>query len=466
MDSRRWRLGLCVLAGVWLHGLASSHAQGRASAWPALEQEFAASTDYEGARDRAVIVAVERYQNLSKVEGAVANGRAWRRFLTSALNIPHRHIIELFDSEAQDYKIRDVVSESAKKVKPGGRLWFVFIGHGAPSRHDAEGSREKDGLLVGFDAGDDAEGLEKRSVRRSDLMLTLGSRSAENVSGVAILDACFSGKSSAGDLVEGLMPMVVVSKYAPRSVVVMTAARGNEFAGPLPGTKRPAFSYLVLGGLRGWADANRDGRVTAREVVDYAEETLNNELRGSRLQHPTLEGASEDTVLTHGKEPAPEAAPAELPDQQLMASTDLQRSYRWPGESTPRAQPARETRDEAPSSGSGRKFLAGTAVVLTLGGAATALVGGVMWGMSYESTAKLDAMCPARTQCPASLEEEYLSARDKARVGNYLVPIGAGVAVLGLTLWWIKAATGSPSLSTLSLDAGPGMAVLRYGRPL
>jgi hypothetical protein len=438
----------------------TSHAQRAAIEWPALERKFARSTGYEGAKDQAVIVAIEDYQRLSDIEGAVANGRAWRRYLTSALNVPTENITELYDSDAQDYKIRDALRGSVNAVRRGGRIWFVFIGHGAPSRHDAEDGG-KDGLLVGHDASDDAEGLERRSVRRSEVMSELGKRSADEVTAVAILDSCFSGRSSRGELVEGLMPMVVVSKHAPRSVVVITAARGNEFAGPLPGAKRPAFSYLVLGGLRGWADANRDRKITAREVVDYAGETLRRELRGGRSQRPTLEAASGDTELSYGSEPAPARR-----EEDVERSPNIARPYQWPRSSAPRAEPVRELRDEAPSSGVGSKLATGAALVLTVGGAATALVGGVLWGMSYEAIEKLDRLCPGRVQCPASLESDYQSARDKARVGNYLVPIGAGVAVLGLTLWWITAATRSPSLSTISLDAGPGMAALRYGAPL
>jgi hypothetical protein len=48
---------------------------------------------------------------------------------------------------------------------------------------------------------------------------------------------------------------------------VLSAGKGDQFAGPLPGLGRPAFSWLVLGALRGWGDADRDGTVTAREAV-------------------------------------------------------------------------------------------------------------------------------------------------------------------------------------------------------
>ena len=117
----------------------------------------------------------------------------------------------------------------------------------------------------------DADSISARSLKRDELLLLL-SKGAQAKT-VVLLDSCFSGKSSDGrELASGLQPLVAV--YAqpqardPR-LVMMTAAKSDEFAGPLPDADdaRPAFSYLILGALRGWA---HEGRVTAREAVDYA----------------------------------------------------------------------------------------------------------------------------------------------------------------------------------------------------
>ena len=63
------------------------------------------------------------------------------------------------------------------------------------------------------------------------------------------------------------MRTLVEDRRAPTNVTVLTAATADQVAGPLPGAARPAFSYLVLGGLRGWADSDHNGRVTAGETV-------------------------------------------------------------------------------------------------------------------------------------------------------------------------------------------------------
>jgi hypothetical protein len=107
-----------------------------------------------------------------------------------------------------------------------------------------------------------------------------------------ILDACFSGRTANGQpLAAGLQPLILVKQAAAPSITVLTAGRSDQFAGPLPGINRPAFSYLVLGALRGWGDANGDGVVTAQEAIDYATKALTVVPIG-RVQTPELVGAS------------------------------------------------------------------------------------------------------------------------------------------------------------------------------
>ncbi|MFA6315935.1 MAG: SUMF1/EgtB/PvdO family nonheme iron enzyme [Elusimicrobiota bacterium] len=52
-------------------------------------------------------------------------------------------------------------------------------------------------------------------------------------------------------------------------MAVLTAAKADQFAGSLPGTKRPAFSYLVLGGLRGWAAEGKKAALTAGDLWEH-----------------------------------------------------------------------------------------------------------------------------------------------------------------------------------------------------
>jgi formylglycine-generating enzyme required for sulfatase activity len=94
-------------------------------------------------------------------------------------------------------------------------------------------------------------------------------------------------------------------------MAVLTAAKGDQFAGPLPGLDRPAFSYLILGGLRGWAVSGSEPThgqrtvVTAGDLLRYVTNVLAAALRG-RMQTPELIGNEEAVVAPSAGEKAPD----------------------------------------------------------------------------------------------------------------------------------------------------------------
>lgn len=252
------------------------------------------------AKDAAVIVGIEHYATVAPVGGAVANANDWYTYLSKTLQVPASQITLLRDNEGTLEKLRKYAAQAATQVQRGGTLWFIFIGHGAP-RSDG-----KDGLLVGFDAQAEADSIAARSLPQSEL-LSLLKRGAQDQT-VVLLDACFSGKTSTGaELVKGLQPLVpmVGGSQAEDRTVVISAAKSDQFAGPLPGLDRPAFSYLALGALRGWADKNKDRVVTANETREYIDDVLRTLVK-DRAQNPGLQATNQEAALASG---ASEAGP-------------------------------------------------------------------------------------------------------------------------------------------------------------
>jgi TPR repeat protein len=87
--------------------------------------------------------------------------------------------------------------------------------------------------------------------------------------------------------------------------VLLAAAQGNEYAGPLPGGNRPAFSYLTLAALRGWGDSNHDGKVTVSEATQYARRALQALLVG-RHQTPDMAGPGDSVAVASAGESGPD----------------------------------------------------------------------------------------------------------------------------------------------------------------
>ena len=253
--------------------------------WPDLGAP--AGTSADGANDAALIVGVEDYLFVPKVPGAAKNATDWYAYLVEGRKVPVASVKLLRNADATKEGIRDTAVEVAKLVKPGGKAWVVFIGHGAPA------ADSKEGVLVGVDAQQKAASLYARSLRQSELTAALGGKPT-----VMVLDACFSGRAAGGAPIAGdLQPLLLSKASMAAGMTLLSAGKSDQFAGPLPGLGRPAFSYLVLGALRGWGDANGDGVVTAQEAVDYAAKALTM-LPIGRTQTPELGG---DKALTLAK---------------------------------------------------------------------------------------------------------------------------------------------------------------------
>ncbi len=256
--------------------LPAAHAQ----SWPDVSRPPLVYTD--GGKDAALVIAIEDYAFAQDIPGAAQNGKDWVTWLSQGRGVPL--VKSLFNHTASKEDILAEAVKVAALVQPGGRLWLVYIGHGAPSESG------DDGLLVGVDARQTPQSLSARGLPRAQLLQAVEKVLPAGVEVVLVQDACFSGKTSRGDLAPGMAPLKVVSAALGAKVTVLSGARSDEYAGPLPDGTRPAFSYLVLGALRGWGDFDANGVVTAEEAVGYANRALVQTVTG-RSQKAELAGA-------------------------------------------------------------------------------------------------------------------------------------------------------------------------------
>ncbi len=277
-----------VALSLLLAAAALAPAWGQEAPWPDLSSP--AREVGGGEHDAAVVVGVEDYRMVPVVPGAKANAKQWYEYLTETRGVPARNVKFLTNDDATREEILEASRQAAGRAGPKGTLWFVFVGHGAPSPDG------KDGLLIGVDAQQKVGSLQARGIRRQELLNALGQSRAGAIR--VVLDACFSGRGQDGaSIAPKLQPLVTVAAIGsldPR-MVVLTAAKGDQFAGALPGASKPAFSYLVLGGLRGWAAKGKKKALTAGDLWRYATDALDATLRG-RDQTPDLLG-DEDALM-------------------------------------------------------------------------------------------------------------------------------------------------------------------------
>lgn len=257
-------------------------------------------------KDAALVVGISEYAQLPDIPGASSLAGAWHAWFTQAREIPTRRAILLRDGEATRAAVAHAAADLALEVEGGGTLWIVFIGHGAtlPSGTDA--------LLLGSDTGATPEGVVAGGVALGSLLDLATIATSSSARTVMLLDASFTGRDRDGArLVEGLPEARPwIGRVVGDDVLLFLGAGDTGTARLLPGGEWPAFGYLSLGALRGWADLDRDGEVSAEEVRTWTGTTLRS-LNLSADQVPDLRGRDLGRVLGRRAEAGPDlAAPA------------------------------------------------------------------------------------------------------------------------------------------------------------
>ncbi len=272
-----------------------------ASNLPSLDRPV--RTGVQSPKDFALVVGVERYPFLGvDVPYAYRDAEAFKIFLLYTRGLPRDHIQVLKGgSRGQILRAAQGMAERAK----GGTLWIYFSGHGAASPKDAAP------MLLGDTVKADLLEFEAGALRVTELQeLAQGSKARQSL---LILDVCYSGTGrDQRPLLPGARFAAPATLLSPSKVLTWSATSANEIAGSLKRARHGAFSYLVLGALRGWADGElsgyRDGRVELGEARAYVERGLL--LLEREQQSPRLLAGIKDTTLLlsqgRGLEQAPE----------------------------------------------------------------------------------------------------------------------------------------------------------------
>ena len=118
-----------------------------------------------------------------------------------------------------------------------------------------------------------------------------------------MLEASFSGRSSQSEmLVKNMKPADVSAKIPKRvkagRLTVMAAANGKQYANLDRQQRHGIFTSHLLSGLKGGADADKDGRVTVRELHQYVDAGVSSQVKNdlNSEQTPKLFGNADVAV--------------------------------------------------------------------------------------------------------------------------------------------------------------------------
>ncbi len=269
-------------------------------------------------RSIAVVIGIDAYPNLPPLGGAKRDARNVAAYLRSV----GFEVRLLLDEQATRSAITALVGDELPGIlQPDDRVVIYFAGHGLSRGQDAEAM----GYLMPFDGR--REHPASTGISMAELQRWFSSYPARHV--LYLADACYSGLAI-GTRAVGLPPGTrdYVSEVIKRPVrVALVAGAAGQEAHEYRGAG--LFTGFVLEGLRGAADANRDGLVTTDELVTFVKPNVvrvaASELHSAQLPQLGRSGEGEFLFVTPrpSRDPVPERLPGSGPQPPQVEGAPL-----------------------------------------------------------------------------------------------------------------------------------------------
>ncbi|GMT47233.1 MAG: hypothetical protein IEMM0007_0799 [bacterium] len=232
----------------------------------------------------AVVIGISRYENhdIPTVDYARHDAETMKKYLVRTLGYKEENIIERLDSKASFAQFRAIFKKRlGNRIIAGKSDVFIFYsGHGVP------GIENKQPYLVPYDF--DPEAIEDTGYNLNDFYKEIGKLKAKSVT--IVIDACFSGSSEKGMVIKGISPVFLEVDNPVMKVknsVVFTSSTGRQISSWYYKKRHGLFTYYFLKGLRGAADADKDGKITAGEMEKYLSFNVLRKARSLRNREQT-----------------------------------------------------------------------------------------------------------------------------------------------------------------------------------
>jgi TPR repeat protein len=240
----------------------------------------------------ALIIGVESYLSLPQAKYADSDANHFYDYASQSLGVPPNKIKLLTDSKASRTELLKAM-RSWMKTEVNGKsdVYIFFAGHGLAS---ADGSKT---YLLPADG--DRDLLDETSILRDDLIAS--AKGAKTIT--MFLDTCYSGGTRTNEiLLADARPIAIVPDKSalPPNVTVLAAASGAQLSSTYEAAQQGLFSYWLMKGLEGDADANKDKKITTGELHDYvARQVGPMAQRRNRQQDPQLMGDSTRVLVSY-----------------------------------------------------------------------------------------------------------------------------------------------------------------------
>jgi hypothetical protein len=138
----------------------------------------------------------------------------------------------------------------------------------------------------------DRDLISKTAVQFQEINFDIQAAKPKSVT--IFMDACYSGQARGGEtLIASARPLALKAQTTifPSSFTVFSASQSDQISSSSPDLKHGIFSYYLMKGMEGDADANKDGKITLGEMQGYLAENVGRQAgMMNRKQEPQLIG--------------------------------------------------------------------------------------------------------------------------------------------------------------------------------
>ncbi len=246
----------------------------------------------------AVVVGINDYPNTRRLKYAVADAEAFYRHLVDVIQIPAENVTLLLNREARLSRLRSSLGTHLKKKAGKEDMVIIyFAGHGATEKDVL--SPDGDGLekyLLPYDV--DPQDLYASALPMREISHIFYRIQSQRV--IFIADSCYSGASGGRTISLSGVRANISDAFLDRiaggkGTVIMTASGANEVSAEDEKLQHGVFTFYLLEGLTGAADADKDGLVTVDEAYRYVSTHVPRAT--GQEQHPVKKGTVEGRLI-------------------------------------------------------------------------------------------------------------------------------------------------------------------------
>jgi len=221
--------------------------------------------DIKNRRDGAIVIGNENYYRLPQAVYAYNDASAMTQFMQNTRRISKYRMTYVQNGKEAD--LQKTLSKYYRRTSRKGTLWIYFAGHGYT---DSDGNR----YLLPIDA--DPNDLKANGIEVNDIFEKT-SQKGNRV--VLIVDAGFGTTGRDG------LPITDFKENTPYGIanndpdqVLWLADEGTHNSPVYIQSQHSIFTYLLLGGIRGWADGEltgtADGTITMGELQQFVQDKM------------------------------------------------------------------------------------------------------------------------------------------------------------------------------------------------